>query len=87
MFLHISHAVKAVSISRVVLWSIYSDVTAMFPRYCLLMDITEFFMWTGVRKRKRYTFAQDVGEDISMVLLPAIHVLSGCDSRSSKNQW
>ena len=53
MFLHIAHTKQVLGVDRVLLWSIDSDVGAMCPRFCLLLDIKEFYFKTGVGKAKR----------------------------------
>ena len=53
MFLHIAHTKQVLGVDRVLLWSIDSNVGAMCPRFCLLLDIKEFYFKTGVGKAKR----------------------------------
>ena len=69
----------------VVLWSIYSDVTAICSRIVLLLGIKLFFK-TGVKEHKRFIPMHDVASGLGErmpLALPVIHALSGCDSTSS----
>ena len=78
-------AVKELNVKSVVLWSIYSDITAISPRIVLLLGIKLFFK-TGVREHKRFIPMHDVASDLGErmpLALPVIHALSGCDSTSS----
>ena len=77
------------------LWSIDSDVGAMCPRFCLLLDIKEFYFETGVGKAKRYIPKHEVVEVLfrnTSMILPLIHAFSECDSTSAfsgmgKERW
>ena len=67
----------------------------MCARFCLLLDIKEYYFKTGVGKAKRYIpmheVAEFLGRNTSMIL-PLIHAFSGCDSTSAfsgmgKERW
>ena len=77
MFLHISHVKQVSEVDRVLLWSIDSDIGAMCPRFCLLLDIKEFYFKTGVGKAERYIPIHEVvkvpGRNTSMIL-PSMHL-------------
>ena len=58
----------------------------MYPRFCLLLDIKEFYFKTGVGKAKRYISIHEVVEVLSRntnMILPLIPAFSGCDSTSA----
>ncbi|MES9881199.1 MAG: hypothetical protein ABW185_10000 [Sedimenticola sp.] len=95
MFLHVQHAVKTLNVKRVVIWSLDSDVAAMCPRVCSILNVKELYLKTGTRQKKRYIpmhiISSELGSELSMVL-PSIHALSGCDSTSAfsgkgKKKW
>ena len=86
MFVHVEHAKQADSASRIIIWSIDTDVAVICPRIVKALNIEELYFITGTKQRKRYIpmhlIHDKLGNDIS-VGLPNLHALSVCDSNST----
>ena len=86
MFVHVEHAKQADGASRIIIWSIDTDVAVICPRIVKALNIEELYFLTGTKQRRRYILMHlihdKLGNDISAGL-PNLHGLSGCDSNSA----